>query len=239
MSHPSTSEPGLVREFLTIITNIAVPHNEPPSLVWRRRVVVAVVLVAGALLLGWAMRHDIDDPAFAWSLGGLAVLWAVGALLSGPLHLGTVRFRGRYERPVFTGTGIGVVVGGLFVLGAWATRQVPAVAEAATGLVGRADESSLRLLVGLVVLNAIAEEMFFRGAVYTAVVRFYPLVISTVLYTAVIAASGNWLLVVAAVILGTVCGVERRATNGVLAPVLTHLVWGLVVVLVLPSLFGG
>lgn len=239
MSHPSPSEPGVVREFLTIITNIAVPHNEPPSLVLRRRVVVAVVLVAGAVLLGWGMRHDITDPAFAWSMVALAGLWAGGALASGPLHLGSVRFRGRYERPVFTGTGIGVVVGGLFVLGAWATRQIPAVADAGGGLLGRADESSLRLLVGLVVLNAIAEEMFFRGAVYTAVVRFYPLVISTVLYAAVIAASGNWLLVVAAVILGVVCGVERRATNGVLAPVLTHLVWGLVVVLVLPSLFGG
>ena len=42
----------------------------------------------------------------------------------------------------------------------------------------------------------------------------------------------------AAVILGTVCALQRRATGGVLAPVLTHLVWGLIMVLALPPLFG-
>ena len=35
----------------------------------------------------------------------------------------------------------------------------------------------------------------------------------------------------AAIILGTVCALERRATGGVLAPVLTHFIWGLVMVL--------
>ncbi|MGV8056383.1 CPBP family intramembrane glutamate endopeptidase, partial [Mycobacterium kansasii] len=39
-------------------------------------------------------------------------------------------------------------------------------------------------------------------------------------------------------VLGTVCAIERRATGGVLAPVLTHLVWGLMMVLALPSIFG-
>ena len=42
----------------------------------------------------------------------------------------------------------------------------------------------------------------------------------------------------AALVLGAVCALERRATGGVLAPVLTHLVWGLIMVLVLPPLFG-
>jgi hypothetical protein len=31
---------------------------------------------------------------------------------------------------------------------------------------------------------------------------------------------------------------ERRATGGVLAPILTHVVWTLVVLLALPPLFG-
>ena len=42
----------------------------------------------------------------------------------------------------------------------------------------------------------------------------------------------------AAAMVGTVCALERRATGGVLAPVLTHLVWGLIMVLALPPLFG-
>ena len=46
------------------------------------------------------------------------------------------------------------------------------------------------------------------------------------------------MLGVAAVILGTVCALERRATGGVLAPALTHSVWGLVMLLALPPVFG-
>jgi membrane protease YdiL (CAAX protease family) len=62
--------------------------------------------------------------------------------------------------------------------------------------------------------------------------------ISTVLYTVATLASGNPMLGFAAIILGIVCALERRASGGVLAPVLTHLVWGLIMVLALPPLFG-
>jgi hypothetical protein len=36
-----------------------------------------------------------------------------------------------------------------------------------------------------------------------------------------------------------VCALERRATGGVLAPLLTHFVWSLVVILALRPLFGA
>ena len=57
-------------------------------------------------------------------------------------------------------------------------------------------------------------------------------------YVAATLASGNPMIAFAAIILGTVCALERRATGGVLAPILTHLVWTLVVLLALPPLFG-
>ena len=81
--------------------------------------------------------------------------------------------------------------------------------------------------------------MFFRGALYTALGKRYPVVISTVLYViATAATTGNPMLGFAAIILGTVCALERRATGGVLAPMLTHFFWGLVLVLALPPIFG-
>lgn len=232
------TQPGLIREFGTIIANVAVPHNEPPAVVLRRRIVVAIVLAASAAALGYALRSTPGESAFYWLTLLLAAVWAIGALVSGPLHLGVVRFRGRYERPVFTGTGIGLVLGGVFVLGALVARRIPAAADSVGQLMDFANHGNVRLVVGIVVLNAIAEEMFFRGALYTALGRHYPLLVSTLLYAAVTVASGSWMLVVAALILGTVCGIERRATNGVLAPVLTHLVWGFIMVLVLPPLFA-
>jgi membrane protease YdiL (CAAX protease family) len=101
-----------------------------------------------------------------------------------------------------------------------------------------ANHGSLLLVVVITLVNGLAEEMFFRGALYTALGAFHPVVISTVLYTLATCASGNWMLGFAAIILGTVCALERRATGGVLAPVLTHVIWGLIMVLALPPMFG-
>ncbi len=80
------------------------------------------------------------------------------------------------------------------------------------------------MVVLLALANGVAEESFFRGALYTALGRVYPVAMSTVLYVIATLASGNPMLGFAAVILDVVCALERRATGGVLAPVLTHLV---------------
>jgi membrane protease YdiL (CAAX protease family) len=46
-------------------------------------------------------------------------------------------------------------------------------------------------------------------------------------------------LVFAAALLGTVVGLERRASGGILAPILTHITWSLSMLLVLPPIFAG
>jgi membrane protease YdiL (CAAX protease family) len=168
----------------------------------------------------------------------LAAIWSAGAVLAGPLHLGAVRFRGRNERPVFTGTGVGLVLGGVFLLGGLAVQQIPPLADQVIAILDYTTQVSWRLVVLIAIVNAVAEEMFFRGALFSAFGRRYPLVLSTLLYIAAMMAAGNLMIGVAALVLGTVCAIERRATGGVLAPVLTHLVWGLMMVLALPPIFG-
>lgn len=238
MTETKSNHPGLLREFITIITNVAAPYHEPNSVVLRRRIVVAAVLVAGAGLLGLMHSRTPGDPAYYWLALALAALWGVGALLSGPLHLGMVRFRGRNERPVFTGIGIGLVLGGVFLLGGLVVRDISPLAHQVTDVLEFATHASWRVVVLVALLNAITEEMFFRAALFTSFGRRYPIVGSTVLYVAAMLATGNPMLGFAALALGTVCAVERRATGGVLAAVLTHLVWGLIMVLALPPLFG-
>lgn len=239
MTQSKSARPGVVREFVNIITHVAAPYHEPKSVVLRRRIVVAVVLVIGAVLLALMHSKDHGDPAFYWLALVLGAVWGVGALLSGPLHLGVVRFRGRNERPVFTGTGIGLFLGGVFVLGGLVVREIAPLAEQVTEILAFTNEASWRLVVLITLVNAIAEEMFFRAALFTAFGRRYPIVGSTALYVLAILATGNLMLGFAALVLGVVCAVERRATGGVLAPVLTHLVWGLIIVLALPPLFGA
>jgi hypothetical protein len=232
-------KPSALEEIRRGIVNVAVPCNEPPSVVRRRRIVVSIVLVFGVASLALALREHPGEPAFYWWSLALAGVWALGAFTSGPLHLGGARWRGRNQRPVVSGTIIGLLLGAVFVLGGLVVREIPVVAELVTRLLRYTDQGSWRLTLAIALLAAVAEEMFYRGALYTALGRHHPLLISTAIYAlATFGSSRNPMLAFAAIILGTVCALERRATGGVLAPILTHFVWTLVVLLGLPPLFG-
>jgi uncharacterized protein len=235
VSRPQTSALGEIRRAMV---NVAVPHHEPPSIVRRRRIVVAIVLLLAATLLGLALRRHPGESSFYWLTLALAAVWALGAFASGPLHLGGICWRGRNQRPVITGTVVGLVLGAVFVLGGLIAREIPAVSELITRVLQYTDQGSWRLTMTIALVGGIAEELFYRGALYTALGRHHPLLVSTVVYVAATLASGNPMLGFAAIILGTVCAWERRATGGVLAPILTHFVWTLVVLLALPPLFG-
>jgi membrane protease YdiL (CAAX protease family) len=235
VGHPQTSALADIRRG---IVNVAVPHNEPPAIKRRRRVVVAIVLLLGAGVLGLALRRHPGESSFYWLALALTAVWALGAFASGPLHLGGVRWRGRNQRPVISGTVIGLALGAVFVLGGLIAREIPSVSELITRVLQYTDQGSWRLTMTVALLGGIAEELFYRGAFYTALGRYHPALVSTIVYVAATLASGNPMLGFAAIILGTVCALERRATGGVLAPILTHFVWTLVVLLALPPLFG-
>jgi hypothetical protein len=233
-----TSQTSALADIRRGIVNVAVPHNEPPAIKRRRRVVVAIVLLLGAGVLGLALRRHPGESSFYWLALALAAVWALGAFASGPLHLGGVRWRGRNQRPVISGTVIGLALGAVFVLGGLIAREIPSVSELITSVLQYTDQGSWRLTMTVALLGGIAEELFYRGAFYTALGRYHPALVSTIVYVAATLASGNPMLGFAAIILGTVCALERRATGGVLAPILTHFVWTLVVLLALPPLFG-
>jgi membrane protease YdiL (CAAX protease family) len=225
-------------EVRAVVTNAAVPQQEWPSMVRRRRIVVCVVLVLGAALLAYSLTRTPGDTTFYWLTFALAATWAFGAWLSGPLHLGSIQWRGRNRRPVLTGIAVGLILGGIFVVGGLVAREIGPVAEFITRVLEYANHGSLLLIVVITLVNGFAEELFFRGALYPALGTFHPVVISTLLYAVATSAGGNPMLGFAAIILGAVCAIERRATGGVLAPVLTHVVWGLIMVLALPPMFG-
>jgi membrane protease YdiL (CAAX protease family) len=225
-------------ELRRAITNVAAPHNESPGVVRRRRIIVAITLVIGAAVLGFSLRRHPGESSFYWLTLVLAAVWIAGGFISGPLHLGGISWRGRNQRPVITGTTVGLLLSGVFVLGALIAREIPAISTLTTRVLLLAHQGSFWLVSVITVVNAFAEEIFFRGAVYSALGRYHPVVISTLLYACATLASGNPMLGFAAIVLGTVCALERRASGGVLAPVLTHFVWGLIMVLALPPLFG-
>lgn len=213
-------------------------HDEPRTTVVRRRIVVVLVLVLGAVLLGFSLNRQPGDESFYWLTLALAAVWVIGSWASGPLHLGRIRFRARMKRPIITGTVVGLGLGAVFIVGGLVAREIPPVREYVVRVLEFSNYGPLLLVVFITVVNGVAEELFFRGALYTALGRFYPVVVSTVVYAVAVSAAGNPMLGFAGIVLGSVCAYERRMTGGVLAPMLTHFFWGLVLVLALPPIFG-
>ena len=86
--------------------------------------------------------------------------------------------------------------------------------------------------------NGAAEEVFFRGALYAAVgARGAGASKSTAVYALATTATRNPALVLASVPMGLLFALQRRATGGIQAPVLTHLTWSALMLRYLPPLF--
>jgi uncharacterized protein len=212
-------------------------HRESPRDLRRRQWVTGVFVVLGAVVLGVSLRISPGDRGFYLATFGLAAVWIIGAFASGPLHLGrTLRGDQPGPRPVLIPAAYGAVLAVVFLVGALLVRQVPWLETQVQHVLDHAQEGSLPLLIVITAVNGVAEELFFRGALYAATPR-YPVVVTTLAYAAATLATGNVMLAFAAVLLGLLVGLERRATGGIQAPVITHVVWSLTMLLALPALF--
>jgi membrane protease YdiL (CAAX protease family) len=167
---------------------------------------------------------------------GLAAIWTTGALLSGPLHLGRTHTRGGSQsaRPVVQSLALGAAILVLFLLGALVVGHLPVLREPVDRLLDHARLGSLPLVALITVVNAVAEELYFRGALYAAVGRRHAVAVTTVVYALTTVGPGIPLLVLAAAVIGAVTGLQRRVTGGILGPVITHLTWSLGMLLLLP-----
>jgi uncharacterized protein len=222
-----------------LIDKVERDHWQPDEAFLRRRIVVGITLAVGATLLGLSFSVRQGDPAFYPLTFGLAATWTLGSLLSGPLHLGHILRGGTLRRPITTPIVAGLLLAALFVLGAFVIRTIPALASLTEDVLGYARLGNLWIILVITLVNGIAEELLFRGSLYAAIGTWHPVLISTVLYALATVAGGNPVLVFAAALLGTVVGLERRASGGILAPILTHITWSLTMLLVLPPIFAG
>jgi uncharacterized protein len=222
-----------------LIDKVERDHWQSDAAFLRRRIVVAVTLALGAPLLGLSFSVRQGDPAFYPLTFGLAATWALGGLLSGPLHLGHILLAGRLRRPTITPIAVGLLLAALFVLGALIVRTIPSPVRLTEDVLGYARLGNLWIILVITVVNGAAEELFFRGALFAAIGVRHAVLISTVVYVLATVAGGNAALVFAAAVLGTVVALERRASGGILAPILTHITWSLSMLFVLPPLFAS
>jgi CAAX protease family protein len=205
-----------------------------PGDVARRRTVVAVTLVVGTGLLGLAFHARTNSPEFYGCAFAVAVVWIAGALLSGPVPVLSRGPSFAGGRGVATAAGLGVALYACFVAIDLVAREIPLVDDALDRILAHADRGPIAVILLLAAVNAVAEELFFRGALYAAAPRDRAVEWTWLVYVLVTVATANPALVVAAAVLGLVTALERRAAGGVCAPIVTHLVWSVLVITALP-----
>ncbi len=212
-------------------------HRMSERALRRRRIVTGAFVVLGAIVLGTLLRLEQGSTAFVVMSLVLAGVWTVGAFASGPIYLGRITVKDMEVRPIVQPLLIGAALAGVFVLGALVVREIGPLADQIRNVLGFASEGYLPVLVVVTAVNGVAEELFFRGAAYAAISK-YPVAWTTVAYTIATAATGNVMLAFAAILLGVITGLQRRASGGILAPILTHCTWSLTMLLALPAIFG-
>ncbi|WP_420114473.1 type II CAAX prenyl endopeptidase Rce1 family protein [Pseudactinotalea sp.] len=209
--------------------------SDGPDPLRRRRLACLITMLVGAAVLAVSLRIAPGDALFYPATLALAAVWVIGALASGPVRLGRSARTGC--RPVLAGVLLGLALAAVFVLGAFLVRAVPVLQEHVRDVIGFAQHGSIALVLVITLVNGMAEEVFFRGALYDAAPR-HPILLTTIVNVAVVAASGNPMLVLAAVLLALVAGWQRRVTGGVLAPIVIHLIWASVMLVALPAVLG-
>ena len=221
---------------LTPAAGAAEPAPAGPRAAARRRAVVGATLAVGVALLGATLAVPARSVAFTVLGFVLAAVYVAGALLSGPVPLGRAAgepgepWRRAVAGPVALGVVSYLVFLGLYL----AVRDLPLLEGALEGVLARADAAALGWVLALALANAVAEEVFFRGALPEAVGGRWAHPASVAAYVAVTVAGRNVALLAAALVMGTVFTLERLSTRGVLAPTLTHVTWSALMLLALP-----
>ncbi len=222
----------------SLFTPVPRDHWESDTAIRRRRVVCTLTLAAGAVLLGMSLSLPPGDDRFYVYMVLVAAIWTVGSFASGKLYVGQAHTRrgDRLAVPVVQSLALATLLLVVFLAGAVLVAQMPLLRGYVNDVLDYARFGSLSIVAVITLVNGLAEELFFRGAVFSAVPLRHQILISTLLYMLVTVATGNVMLVFAAAVLGTVVGLQRRVTGGVLAPMITHVVWSCGMLFLLPPL---
>ena len=223
---------------LPITHVVPVVHEETADVAARRRRVVGGVSLLGAGLLGVSLRASPGSTRFYVLTLSTAATWTVGGLLSGPLHLGWIEGHDRrLRRPLVTPVATGVGAFGFFYGCALVARQIPFLDSAISRVLVFAEAGQTPLVLLTTYANGVGEEVFFRGALYATLSPAQAVAASTGVYALATTTTRNPSLVLAATFMGTLFALQRRASGGLQAPLLTHLTWSTLMVRYLPPLF--
>jgi hypothetical protein len=194
--------------------------------------------VGAAALLRSSFAAEAGSVRFYLLTIGLAGTWTGAALGAGPIPWRgdawrtspATAARGLIVVPVATGAATFAV----FYGAARIARRYRTLNRAIASVLRYAEAGSTPLLVLIAAGSGVAEELFFRGALWSGP---HPLRTTTLAYAASTAAACNPALLLAGLITSVIFGWQRDVTGGVLAPAVTHVTWSVLMLSYLPPLF--
>ena len=208
-----------------LVEKVPRDHMEPDEAFGRRRRVVSGVTAAGAALLGVSLSTRPGSMQFYATSAGVAATWVVGGFASGPLHLGWIEGRDQtLRRPWVTPIATGAGAFGFFYACALVSRRIPFLDTSIRRVLQFAEQGNMPLVLLTTYANGLGEEVFFRGALYAALPPRQAVVASTAVYALATVTTRNPSLVLAATVMGSLFALQRRASGGLQAPVLTGVV---------------
>ena len=143
---------------------------DPPGVQASRLVVVGLTLVVGAIVLALGpcgsvpgTRSSTPRPRPGRRMGGGCRPLRPARLRPGPYETGLDA-----DRPVVQSLALGSLLVALFLAGALVVARHPGLREPVDDLLDHARYGSLAVVLAITVLNGVAEELYFRGALYAA-----------------------------------------------------------------------
>ena len=195
----------------------------------------AILIIAWPIVLSRFGTGDVYLP-----IGALA-LFVISAVLFASRRERTLlpRTGSEWRRDILIGIACGAVMtAGTYVLYAIIERWIPSLAKSVNGLYANAGAASLTVALVATSMAVFAEELLWRGPLFRVLEhrtgRVMAIAISLGTYTLAQGGSRSLVVMLAAFICGAIWLTERLWTRSVVAPLLSHLMWTLIVVHLLP-----
>lgn len=191
------------------------------------------------LIVGWGLlMQRFGSAGNIYAVMGpfaLSVVLVVAALASGKL---AIWLRPR-RRAILSGLGVGVAMTlATYPVYALLSSIAPELETEVAALYVAAHQTTLAEALPWVLAIIVAEEVLWRGALLHVLERRVPpaiaMAISVATYAAAQFGTGSWVVMLLALVCGTLWTLQRHFTHSLLAPLVAHLIWTPTVILLHP-----
>ncbi|MEO8798461.1 MAG: CPBP family intramembrane glutamic endopeptidase [Polyangiaceae bacterium] len=199
--------------------------------------------VAAAMIGGWAfvLRKIGAGDVYA-VLGPYALVVVVTSLILRRSLERTSQDKAEtfLTMNVLVGAGLGVVMTiGTYAAYAVAERLLPSLRAQVAGLYAAAHTETVVAALAWTTVSIVAEELLFRGLLLESLrsagaQKTVAALVSLAAYVLVQIGSGSWVIAAAALVCGAFWTVERVLTKSLVASIISHAIWTLVVIHVYP-----